>query len=346
MIRNLIDYSEYRIQRSNLVFWDRLNIRKNRVREHLFKISLRIRGDQVTSSGFNKEAIVGVVGLGIMGSSFASNLMSRGYNVHIYNRTKEKAKPLIEKGATFRSTPKELASEADIIMTSLTDQNAVDSVAFGEDGFLNGAKKGSLWIDLSTIDPSASIRQAEAAKKAGLERLDTPVVGSKDLASKGELIILVGGDQEVFQKYEKFLSDLGKTVIYFGADGNGHKMKLVINLFLGLTGETFSEVLTFSQKLGFDAKTFVETINKTPYRNYISESKGQNIVKGNYEPAFSLNNLFKDLRLINEQITKTEAILPVSKVAIEEYSEAVKHGEGQKDFSIIALEIQRKNGLA
>jgi 3-hydroxyisobutyrate dehydrogenase len=176
--------------------------------------------------------------------------------------------------------------------------------------------------------------------------LDTPVVGSKNLASKGELIILVGGDQEVFKKYEKFLNDLGKTVIYLGADFNGHKMKLAINLFLGLTGEMFSEVLAFSQKLGFDAKTFVETINKTPHRNYISESKGQNIVKGNYEPAFSLNNLFKDLGLINAQITKTGAILPVSKVAIEEYSEAVKHGKGQKDFSIIALEIQSKNGLA
>lgn len=323
-----------------------MNIRKTRVRKHLVKFSLRLRGDQLTTSSFNKEAIIGVIGLGIMGSSFTSNLLSRGYNVHIYNRTKEKAKPLVEKGAVFHSTPKELASVADIIMTSLTDQNAVDSVAFGEDGFLYGAKKDSLWIDLSTIDPSASIKQAEAAKKAGLERLDTPVVGSRDLASKGELIILVGGDQEVFQKYEKFLNDLGKTVIYMGADGNGHKMKLVINLFLGLTGETFSEVLAFSQKLGFDAKTFVETINKTPHRNYISESKGPNIVKGNYEPAFSLNNLFKDLGLINAQITKNGAILPVSKAAIEEYSEAVKHGEGQKDFSIIALEIQRKNRLA
>lgn len=300
----------------------------------------------MTSSGFNKEMTVGIIGLGIMGSSFALNFLSRGYNVHVYNRTKEKAKPLIEKGAIFHPTPGELASAVDVIMTSLTDQNAVDSVAFGEDGLINGARKGSLWIDLSTIDPSASIRQSEAAKQAGLERLDTPVVGSKDLASKGELIVLVGGNNEVFQKYEKFLNDLGKAVIYLGADGNGHKMKLAINLFLGLTAETFSEVLAFSQKLGFDAKTFVETINKTPHRNYISEGKGPNIVNSNFEPAFSLSNLFKDLGLINEQITKTGAILPMTKVAIEEYSEAVKNGEGQKDFSIIALEIQRKNGLA
>lgn len=300
----------------------------------------------MTTFGNDKKITVGVIGLGIMGSSFASNLLSRGYNVHVYNRTEEKAKPLLERGAIFHSTPRELASVADIIMTSLTDQSAVDSVAFGKDGLLNGANKGCLWIDLSTIDPSASIRHSEAAKEAGLDRLDTPVVGSKDLASKGELIILVGGSKEVFQKYEKFLNELGKTMIYLGADGNGHKMKLAINLHLGLLAESFSEALAFSQKLGFDTKTFVETINKTPIGNYISKGKGQKIVEGNFEPAFSLNNLFKDLRLINNQITKTEAILPMTKVALEEYSKAVQNGEGQKDFSVIALEIQRENGLA
>lgn len=264
----------------------------------------------------------------------------------MYITGQRKAQPLVEKGAIFHSTPRELASVADIIMTSLTDEAAVDSVAFGKDGLLDGVKKGSLWIDLSTIDPSASIKHSEAAKQAGLDRLDTPVVGSKDLASKGELIILVGGSHEVFEKYEKFLKELGKSIIYLGADGNGHKMKLAINLHLGLLAESFSGALAFSQKLRFDTKTFVETINKTPIGNYISQGKGPKIVAGNFEPVFSLNNLFKDLKLINAQITKTGAILPTTKVAIEEYSRAVQNGEGQKDFSVIALEIQRKNGLS
>lgn len=299
----------------------------------------------MTTLSVDKKAIIGVIGLGIMGSSFALNLLSRGYNVHVYNRTKEKAQPLVEKGATFHSTPRDLASVADVIMTSLTDEAAIDSVAYGEDGFLNGAKKGALWIDLSTIDPSASLKHSEAAKQAGLDRLDTPVVGSKELASKGELIILVGGNHEVFKKYENFLKELGKSIIYLGSDGNGHKMKLAINLHLGLLAESFSEALAFSQKLGFDTKTFVETINKTPIGNYISQGKGPKIVEGNFEPAFSLNNLFKDLKLINTQIAKTGAILPMTKVAMEEYSRAVQNGDGQKDFSVIALEIQRKNGL-
>ena len=100
--------------------------------------------------------LVGVIGLGLMGSAFASNLLSKGYTVHVYNRTKEKAKPLVDKGAILHPTAKDLASSVDIVITSLTDQNAIDSVALGDNGFLRSMKKGSVWIDMSTIDPSAS----------------------------------------------------------------------------------------------------------------------------------------------------------------------------------------------
>ncbi|MGB9928522.1 MAG: NAD(P)-dependent oxidoreductase [Methanosarcina sp.] len=300
----------------------------------------------MVTSGYDKKVTIGLIGLGIMGSSFVLNLLSRGYNVHVYNRTQEKALPLVEKGAVYHSTPAELASAVNIILTSLTDETAIENVAFGDAGFLIGAKKGSLWLDLSTINPAASLKHSEAAKKAGLERLDTPVIGSKDLALKGELIILVGESQEVFQNYEKFLYELGKTVIYLGVDSSGHKMKLAINLHLGLLAEAFSETLAFSQKLGFDPETFVETLNNTPHRNYFSLNKGPKIIEGNFEPSFSLNNLFKDLKLVNEQIVRTGASLPMTKVAIEEFSKMVERGEGQKDISIVALAVQRKNGLA
>jgi 3-hydroxyisobutyrate dehydrogenase-like beta-hydroxyacid dehydrogenase len=148
--------------------------------------------------------------------------LSRGYNVHVYDGTEEKAKPLLKKGVIFYSTPRELALVTDIIMTSLIDQNAIGNVAFGEDGFLKGANSSCLWIDLIKIDPLASIRHSEVAKQTGLERLDTTSIASKDLALKGDLIVLVGGSREVFQKYEVFLNDVGKTVTYLGADGNGH----------------------------------------------------------------------------------------------------------------------------
>jgi 3-hydroxyisobutyrate dehydrogenase-like beta-hydroxyacid dehydrogenase len=293
-----------------------------------------------------RNSTVGVIGLGLMGSAFASNLLVRGYQVHVYNRTTQKAEPLVAKGAVLHPSPKDLASSVDIVMTSLTDQDAIDSVALGEDGFLNSMRKGSLWIDLSTIDPTASVRHAKAAEKAGVDRLDAPVVGSEDLASAGGLVILVGGSNEVFQKYQSFLNELGKTVSYLGTDGNGHKMKLDVNLYLGLIGESFSEALVLSRKQGFDAKTFVQVINETAHKNTFSEVKGPRIAAGNFDAAFSLNNLLKDLKLADKQASETGAILPMSKVALAQYSNAAEVGDGGKDFSVIALELERKNKIA
>jgi 3-hydroxyisobutyrate dehydrogenase-like beta-hydroxyacid dehydrogenase len=292
-----------------------------------------------------KNPVVGVIGLGLMGSAFASNLLLREYKVHVYNRTEQKAEPLVARGAVFHPSPKDLASSVDIVMTSLTDQNAIDSVALGEAGFLDSMRKGAVWIDVSTIDPIASVRHAEAAKKAGVDRLDAPVVGSEDLASKGELMILVGGSIETFQKYQTFLKEFGKSVVYLGVDGNGHRMKLDVNLYLGLMGEAFSEALVLSQKQGFDAKTFVDVINQTPHRNFLSQVKGPKIAIGDFQAAFSLNNLLKDLRLADGQASATGAMLPMSKVALVQYSKAAEDGEGEKDFSVIALVLERANNL-
>jgi len=293
-----------------------------------------------------RSVAVGVIGLGLMGRAIASNLLSKGYEVHVYNRTRQKAEPFVARGAALHLSPKDLASSVEIVLTSLTDQDAIDSVALGESGFLGSMKKDSLWVDMSTIDPVASIRHAEAAQRAGVARLDAPVVGSEDLASKGELVVLVGGNKAVFQKYEGFLNELGKTVAYLGAEGNGHKMKLDVNLYLGLMGESFSEALVLSQKQGFDAKTFVEIINKTAHRNAFSEGKGPKIAAGNFVAAFSLNNLLKDLRLADKQARETGAVLPLSNVALIEYSKAAESGEGDKDFSVIALALERANKLA
>jgi|SRR5579872_2737710 len=281
-----------------------------------------------------------------MGSAFASNLLSRGYEVHGYNRTREKAEPLIAKGAILHSSPGDLASSVDIVLTSLTDEKAIEAVALGENGFLKSMRKGCAWIDLSTIDPNASIMHAEAAKQNGVDRLDAPVVGSEDLASKGQLMILVGGDQSIFEKYRNFLGELGSTIQYLGTSGNGHKMKLDVNLYLGLIGESFSEAYVLSRKQGFDANTFVDVINKTPHRNFFSEGKGPRIAAGKFDPAFSLNNILKDLRLADKQARETGAVLPASKVALAEYSKAAENGEGEKDFSVIALELERENDLA
>ncbi|MGE5379398.1 MAG: NAD(P)-dependent oxidoreductase, partial [Candidatus Saccharibacteria bacterium] len=150
---------------------------------------------------------------------------------------------------------------------------------------------------------------------------------------------------DVYEKHVDLLNEIGKTVIYLGEDGNGHKMKLAVNLFMSLTANSFSEALAFAEKQGLDARSFVDTINKTPHSNYITKGKGPKILEGDYAAAFSLSNLIKDLGLVSEQIKRTGAVLPLTEVAIKEYSEAMKGGQGSKDFSVIAREIELKNGL-
>jgi len=171
-------------------------------------------------------------------------------------------------------------------------------------------KKGALWVEMSTIDPDASIREAEQAKRVGVDRVDAPVIGNPDMAAKGNLSLLVGGDENVFEKNREFLNQLGSTVIYLGKPGSGHKMKLILNLFLGTIGLAFSESFILSQKLGFEPRAFVDAFNQTPHKNYFSDVKGPLIAKGDYTSLFTVNMLLKDLTLADNQATRQKVALP------------------------------------
>jgi len=290
-------------------------------------------------------ARVGILGLGKMGSAFALNLLSKGNEVHVYNRSKEKLRALVAKGAIAHPSPYELGKTVDVVITSLTDEEVVDSVVVGKDGALHGMKQGALWIEMSTIDPDASIRQAEQAKKAGVNRLDAPVIGNSNMAAEGRLSLLVGGDENVFDKYREFLNQLGSTVIYLGNPGSGHKMKLILNLHLGTIGLAFSEAFVLSQKLGFQLAIFVDAFNKTVQKNYFSEVKGPLIAKQDYSPLFTVNMLLKDLTLAENLATRQKVALPGGSLVKQLFTTSVNQGQGEMDFSSIALTMLKLNGI-
>jgi 3-hydroxyisobutyrate dehydrogenase-like beta-hydroxyacid dehydrogenase len=280
-----------------------------------------------------------------MGSALALNLLSKGNEVHAYNRSKEPLRGLVAKGVIAHPSSFELGKSVDVVITSLTDQDVVDSVVMGKDGALHGMKEGALWIEMSTIDPDASIRQAEQAKRADINRLDAPVIGNPNMAAEGRLSLLVGGNEGVFEKYREFLSQLGSTVIYLGKPGSGHKMKLILNLFLGTIGLAFSEAFVLSQKLGFEPNAFVDAFNKTPHKNYFSDVKGPLIAKGDYTPLFTVNMLLKDLTLVENQATRQKVALPAGSLAKQLFTTSVNQGQGEMDFSSIALTMQKLNGI-
>ncbi len=290
-------------------------------------------------------ARVGVLGLGKMGSAFATNLLSKRNEVHVYNRSKDKLRGLVAKGAVAHPSPIELGKSVDVVITSLPDQDVVDSMVMGDNGALRGMKRGALWVEMSTIDPDASMREAEQAKRSGVDRVDAPVIGNPDMAAKGNLSLLVGGDENVFEKNREFLNQLGSTVIYLGKPGSGHKMKLILNLFLGTIGLAFSESFILSQKLGFEPRAFVDAFNKTPHKNYLSDVKGPLIAKGDYTPLFTMNMLLKDLTLAENQATRQKVALLAGSLAKQLFTTGVNQGQGEMDFSSIAVTLQKLNGI-
>jgi 3-hydroxyisobutyrate dehydrogenase len=280
-----------------------------------------------------------------MGTALARNLLAKGHDVHVFNRTMEKARALEEKGAIAHSSPKELAPFVDVLVTSLTDEHAVEEVAFGDNGFLPAMRKTACWIEMSTINPETSIKQTVDSRRLGINRLEVPIVGNPDMELQDKVILLAGGSREVFDKCEIFLNELASTVLYLGTEGSGLRMKLVINTYLGLNAECYSEAFVLSRKLGFDPNAFVTVLNKTAHRNYVSEVKGPKIASDDFQPSFSMDNLLKDLRLAKTQADNAGAILPVSELVTDEFEKAAARGDGKKDFAAIALEIERLNGL-
>jgi len=290
-------------------------------------------------------ARIAVLGLGLMGSAIAENLLNRRHEVHVYNRTESKAKPLVALGAVAHSTPIDVAKSSDIVITMVTDERVIRDIAFGRDGFLQGMNRGSIWVDMSTILPEASIEHAAECSKRGIERLDAPVLGGPQLAAKGELVIVVGGTKETYMKHADFLRQLGREVVYIGSHGAGHKIKLAYNLYLAILGSGFSEALVFAEKLGIRGEDFVNVINKTHHKTGYTEAKGMNVVNGVFIPTFTLRMMRKDLALVQSEATTYKMSLPIASSVLNLYTSAMNQGLADSDYSSIATTIRMTNGI-
>jgi 3-hydroxyisobutyrate dehydrogenase len=289
---------------------------------------------------------VAVLGLGLMGSAIAENLLNRGHEVHVYNRTKSKAKPLEARGATVHTTPIDaVKAGVDVVITMVTDQEAVRQIAFDSNGFLQGMGKGDAWIDMSTISPEASVQHAAECEKRGIERLDAPVIGGPQLIAKGEVVIIVGGKEQTYKKYSDFLHQIGSEVMYMGPEGAGHKMKLAFNLYLAFVATGFSEAMTFAQKLGLTPEEFVNVVNKTQHKNGYTETKGPRVVKNDFTPSFTLKMIRKDLALVQNEATAHKISLPTTAAVLTLFTTGMNQGLSESDYSSIVLTIRKLNGI-
>jgi len=278
---------------------------------------------------------VGFIGLGIMGSRMAGNLLKKGHELALFNRTKEKAGPLIVQGASFLETPAKVAESVFVIITMLSEPDSVSGAALGKDGFLDHLKRGSLWIDSSTVNPSFSRKMSDECKKRYVRFIDAPVAGSKIPAEQAQLVFFVGGEREDVEFSMPLLKDMGKAVFHIGGNGMGTAMKMVNNLLLAGAMAAFSEAMVIGETLGISRESLFETLLKSPVAAPFLALKRPLIESGIFETQFPLKWMHKDLQLASVTAYECGAAMPAMNAIKESFALAVRSGLGEKDFSAL-----------
>ncbi len=278
---------------------------------------------------------VAFIGLGIMGSRMAANLLRAGQELVVWNRSPGKAQGLVKAGARLASTPAEAARHAEISFTMLANPDAVAALALGPEGFLDAMPRGAVWVDCSTVTPAASRRMAAEAARRGVSFLDAPAVGSLPAAERAELTFLVGGDAKDLEKCKPLLSVMGKTIKHVGATGMGSSLKLVNNMLLGNAMAAFSEALAFGEALGFSRGMLLDSLVGSGVVAPFMAAKREKLATGRYEVEFPLRLMHKDLQLVSDAAYELGVPLPATHATKELFGQAAARGLADVDFSSI-----------
>lgn len=278
---------------------------------------------------------LGFIGLGLMGSRMAANLLKAGNALYVYNRSKEKADQLIEAGAIWCDTPAQLAEQVDVLFTMLAHPDAVSATAMGADGHLNALKPGAVWVDCSTVNPSFTREMVAKARALQIGFVDAPVFGSTKPAEDGTLPFFAGGKNEDIEAVRPYLEIMGSKVKHVGDAGMGASIKMVLNVMLAQNIVMFSEAINFGKSLGFSQEMLIETILASPMAAPYLAIKSKKIKEGTYEADFPLKWMLKDLYLVAQTAFENEILLPSSMAVKEIFAAAQKAGLGDKDFAAI-----------
>jgi 3-hydroxyisobutyrate dehydrogenase/glyoxylate/succinic semialdehyde reductase len=278
---------------------------------------------------------IGFIGLGLMGSRMAANLRKQGDDLVVFNRTRAKAQPLLEKGATFAESPAKLAEQADILFTMLAHPDAVEQTALGRDGFLSHLKPNAFWIDCSSVNPSFSKKMAAEAARRDIHFVDAPVTGSAPVAAEAKLVFWVGAEEGDLERIRPLLLHMGGKIIHVGGHGAGTSMKMVINLLLGTGMAAFAEAMVLGEGLGISRKMLFDSLLGMPAVAPFLASKRDKIDKGNYAAEFPLRWMQKDMHLASLSGYEVGVAMPVTNVAKEIYRLAMRGGHDTEDFSAV-----------
>jgi 3-hydroxyisobutyrate dehydrogenase len=290
-------------------------------------------------------AEVGYVGLGVMGSAIVRRLLAAEHDVTVWNRTREKAEPLLEAGARWAETPREAAERNEVVFTMVTNTAAVRAVTEGPEGIIAGLTPGKVYIDMSTASPANTRRLAARVAEVGAEMLDAPVSGTSITVDQGKASIMVGGSEEAFERVRPTLDAIGPRVFHVGPSGLAVTIKIAINLSLAVQMLAFSEGVLLAEKSGIPRERAVEVMLASVIASPMVAYRGPLVLGHPDEVWFDCHMMQKDLNLALELGRELEVPLPTTAVTNELLTAANGMGIGELDFAVLFDVLAAMSGV-
>jgi 3-hydroxyisobutyrate dehydrogenase-like beta-hydroxyacid dehydrogenase len=290
-------------------------------------------------------ANLGFIGLGVMGGLMAERLMSAGHTVTGYNRTRAKAQGLIDKGMRFSDSPRAVCEAVDTIFSMVTNSAALEHVAYGPDGIVEGIGADKVLIDMSTVSPAVSKSLAAKIRAKSADMVDAPVSGSVITLQQGKLSVMVGGTKETFERVKPLLLDIGPKVTHVGENGLALVMKIAVNLSLTVQMLAFSEGVLLAEKSGIPREVAVDVLTHSAIASPMVQYRGPMVLKMPDEAWFNVNMMQKDMLLALELGRQVDVPLPATAAANEMLTAARGMGFAEQDFAVVFQVLARLSGL-
>ncbi len=274
-----------------------------------------------------ENTMIGFIGIGVMGKSMAGHLLRAGYSLIVYNRTKEKAEDLLQQGAVWADSPKEIAEKANVIFTIVGYPQDVEEVYLGEQGIITNGKANTYVIDMTTSTPTLAVKIYEEAKKKGIFSVDAPVSGGDIGAEEARLSIMVGGDKKVFEELEPLFKLLGTNVVYQGKAGAGQHTKMCNQIAVASTILGVCEAIVYAEKSGLDPNNVLVSITSGAAGSWLLSNMAPRMLDGDFEPGFYIKHFIKDMNIALQEAEAMEMETPGLAVVQRLYTVLAEKGE-------------------
>jgi 3-hydroxyisobutyrate dehydrogenase-like beta-hydroxyacid dehydrogenase len=291
-------------------------------------------------------AIIGFIGLGVMGGQMVSRLLDKGHTVVGYNRTRAKAQWLIDKGMRWANSPRAVAESSEVTFAMVTNSAAIQAVAESPDGMLAGLGPGKVFVDMSTISPAASRALAEKVRTKGADMVDAPVSGSVITLQQGKLSMMVGGSAETFERVKPLLYDIGPKVTLVGSNGLALAMKIAVNLSLAVQMLAFSEGVLLAEKSGIKREVAVDVMTHSAIASPMIQYRGPFVLQQPEEAWFDVNMMQKDMLLAMDLGRQLDVPVPTTAVTNEFLTAARGMGWEKLDFAVVFDVLARLAGVS